>query len=321
MLIQVAAEEAGQRLDLFLRGRCPELSRSRIQALIKEGAVRVGGRPTRAAYLVRPGDCLCVAVPSPEQLEARAQQISLKILYEDADLLVLDKAAGMTVHPAPGAWEGTLVNALLHHCTDLSGINGVLRPGIVHRLDKDTSGLMVVAKNDAAHRHLAAQLQERRLERRYAALVWGVMAQDRGRVEAPIARHPRNRKKMAVVAGGRAAATLFAVQERLAFTTLLELKLETGRTHQIRVHLAHLGHPVFGDPVYGGRNRAGGVRPEFQQGCRWLLSLIKRQALHAQKLRFCHPRTGEEMDFAAELPQDMAALLEAARQVGSAKGT
>ena len=219
----------------------------------------------------------------------------------------------MTVHPAPGATEGTLVNALLHHCRDLSGINGALRPGIVHRLDKETSGLMLVAKRDAAHRTLAASLQAHQIERRYAALVWGVLREENGRIEAPIGRHPKNRKKMAVVEDGRAAATHFSVVEYCPFTTLVECQLETGRTHQIRVHLAHIGHPVFGDPVYGGRDQARGIRPEYRRQANWMLSLIKRQALHAKKLRFAHPTTGEMMEFTAPLPEDLQAVLEAAR--------
>ena len=313
MDLAVPVESASERLDLFLRTHCPQHSRSSIQALIKAGAIRVNGKKTRPAYLVQPGDEIAVELPEPKPSTACPEPLPLSIAYEDDDLLVVNKAAGMTVHPAPGATEGTLVNALLHHCRDLSGINGALRPGIVHRLDKETSGLLLVAKRDDAHRRLAHSLQARQIERCYLALVWGGMREAEGRIEAPIGRHPKNRKKMAVVEDGRAAATNFKVAERCPFTTLVECQLETGRTHQIRVHLAHIGHPVFGDSVYGGRDQARGVRPEYRRQANWMLSLIKRQALHAQKLRFAHPTTGETMEFTAPLPEDFQAALEAAR--------
>ncbi len=316
MHIVVPAAAPEERLDLFLRTRCPELSRSRIQTLIKAGEILVNGTEVRQSYLVQPGDEIAVVLPAPAALEASPQDLPLAIVYEDADLLVVDKAAGMIVHPAPGVQDGTLVNALLHHCRDLSGINGVLRPGIVHRLDKETSGLLVVAKNDIAHRTLAARLQAHEIERRYLALVWGVYREDGGRVEAPIDRNPKNRKKMAVVEGGRAAATNFSVVERCPFTTLVECQLETGRTHQIRVHMAHIGHPVFGDPVYGGRTQTEGIRPEYRRQAKWMLGLIKRQALHAKELRFAHPITGVAMEFAVEPPEDMGAVVAAARVVG-----
>ncbi len=313
MQFRVSSEDAPQRLDLFLSRRCPQLSRSRIQGLIREGAIQVNGQTSRPRYLVRPGDQVELELPAPEPLAIAPEEIPLSILFEDRELLVLDKGPEMTVHPAPGSWQGTLVNALLHHCRDLSGINGVLRPGIVHRLDRATTGLLVVAKTDAAHRHLAAQLQRHSLERRYLALVWGHPSRPQGRIEAPIGRHPRDRKKMAVVEGGRAAITHYAVAERLAFLSRLDLRLETGRTHQIRVHLQHLGHPVFGDPVYGGRAPRclqPGQRPEALA----LLSMIDRQALHARSLRFQHPRTGEWLEFTAPLPEDLARLIAAARE-------
>ena len=314
MQIQVPPQDKPQRLDLFLSLHHADLSRTRVQSLIKQGAVLINGHPSRASYVVREGDAIAIDLPAPEPLEIEPEDLPLNILFEDQDLLVLDKAAGMVVHPAPGAWQGTLVNALLHHCADLSGINGVLRPGIVHRLDKDTTGLLVVAKNDAAHRHLATQLEARQIQRRYLALVWGHPKEDQGRIHAPIGRNPRDRKLMAVVAGGRDALTHFTVQERFAFLSRLDLRLETGRTHQIRVHLQHLGHPIFGDPTYGGRNRTRGIRPEYRRPAEHLLGLIDRQALHAQKLRFTHPTTGESMEFEAELPADLARLLEAVRQ-------
>jgi 23S rRNA pseudouridine1911/1915/1917 synthase len=311
MDFQVSSQDAAQRLDLFLVDHCPALSRSRIQALIREKVVRVNGKPTRSSYSIRPGDRVELDAPDPVPLKVEPESLPLNILFEDGDLLVVDKVAGMTVHPAPGSRSGTLVNALLAHCRDLSGINGVLRPGIVHRLDKETSGLLVVAKNDLAHRHLAAQLRARRMQRRYTALVWG-HPEAEGRIEAPIARHPRDRKRMAVVEGGRGAATRFAVVERFAFLSLLDLQLETGRTHQIRVHMQHVGYPVFGDPVYGGRHRIGGLRPEYRRQAESMLDMIDRQALHARELRFAHPRTGEEMAFASGLPGDMARVMAAA---------
>ncbi len=315
MQIEVQEVEVDQRLDLFLRQRCPELSRSRIQTLVKEGSVCVNGQAVRPAYLVQEGDRVELEVPAPQPLEVAPEHIALDIVYEDGDLLVVNKASGMTVHPAPGARDGTLVNALLHHCGDLSGINGVLRPGIVHRLDKDTSGLMVVAKSDVAHRGLAEQLHERQIERRYSALVWGIPKEARGVVDKPLGRNPKNRKKMGIVEDGRAARTHYELSERFDFTSLIQLKLETGRTHQIRVHMQDLGHPVFGDPVYAGRERTEGIRPEMRRRARWMLSLIKRQALHARQLNFVHPLTGEQMAFCADWPEDMQRVIEAARAV------
>ena len=313
MHIEVQEVEADQRLDLFLRQRCPELSRSRIQTLVKDGDVSVNGAAVRSAYLVQAGDRIEMTMPALQTLQAVPEHIPLDIVYEDGDLLVVNKASGMTVHPAPGTPDGTLVNALLHHCVDLSGINGVLRPGIVHRLDKETSGLMVVAKSDTAHRHLAEQLQERQIERRYSALLWGIPKEEHGTVDAPLGRSAKNRKKMGIVEEGRHARTHYSVIERHGFTSLAELKLETGRTHQIRVHMQHLGHPVFGDPVYAGRERTEGIRPEMRRRARWMLSLIKRQALHARQLRFSHPSTAAEMTFCADWPADMRDVIEAAR--------
>ena len=314
MRLAVSPEEAPQRLDLFLSRHYPDFSRSRLQGLIKEGAVRVNGQPARSSYQIRPADYIDLELPAPTALAVDPEAIPLSIIFEDEDLLVLDKGSGMTVHPAPGSWQGTLVNALLHHCHDLSGINGVLRPGIVHRLDRDTTGLLVVAKNDTAHRALAAQLQSRKLERRYSALVWGRPRLSPGRIEAPVGRHPRDRKKMGVVAGGRAALTHYQVAESFAFLSLLDLRLETGRTHQIRVHLQHLGNPVFGDPVYGGRSPIGGLQPAQRLRAAELLLLITRQALHARNLRFAHPRSGEWLEFSAPLPADMQTLIAAVRQ-------
>ncbi|HJP29848.1 MAG TPA: RluA family pseudouridine synthase [Candidatus Latescibacteria bacterium] len=315
----VVDEEAEHsRLDVFLQGVCDDLSRSRIQGLIGTAAVRVGGASRKVSYRVRLGDCVEVDVPEAVPLQAVAQDLPLTILHEDADLLVIDKAAGMTVHPAPGSPDGTLVNALLHHCSDLSGVNGVLRPGIVHRLDRDTTGLLMVAKNDHAHRHLAAQLEARTVERRYMALVWGTV-REAGVIDAALNRNPKDRLKMAVVRrGGRRAVTHYEPQEELAgFLTRIALRLETGRTHQIRVHALHMGHPVFGDPVYGGRSQVNGIEPKLRPAAQGLLDDLQRQALHAATLGFVHPSTGEQMRFSSDLPADMEQTLSAARELGS----
>ena len=313
MQFHVSSHDKGQRLDLFLSRCCSLFSRSRIQVLIKDGHILVNGEKMRSSYSVCAGDRISIDSPPPQRLAVKPENIPLDILYQDDDLLVLDKSANMAVHPAPGSWEGTLVNALLYHCRDLSGINGLLRPGIVHRLDKGTTGLMVVAKNDEAHRGLAVQLERRVIERHYTALVWGHPREDRGQIEAAIGRNPRDRKKMAVVEGGRAAVTHFEVVERFDFLSKLDLRLKTGRTHQIRVHLQHKGHPVFGDPIYGGVNRIRGIKAEFRRRAEVLQELIHRQALHARTLRFDHPRNGTPMEFTAEFPADFARVLAAAR--------
>ena len=309
MEIRVPPEAESQRLDLFVSRVCPELSRSRVQQLIKNGAVTVNGGGRRPSYAVCAEDMVLVDVPAPELMELEGEDVPLNILHEDEDLLVLDKPAGMVVHPAPGVSTGTLVNALLHHCGDLSGIGGVLRPGIVHRLDKDTTGLLVVAKSDRGHKGLAGQLEDRSMQRTYTALVWGVVGTEVDRIEAPIGRHPRDRKRLAVVEGGRDAVTNLRRVQCFDFMTLLELKLETGRTHQIRVHLQHYGFPVFGDPVYGGRNQVRGIKAELRRQAESLLKMIDRQALHAAKLQFKHPASGKELVFTATLPEDFANVL------------
>ncbi len=312
MQIEVSPQDPPERLDLYLSRRLQDTSRAQIQRLIKAHAIRLNDQPTLASYKIQPGDCIAVEAPEPQPAKASAEDLPLNVVYEDSDLIVVDKTAGMAVHPAPGVYDGTLVNALLHHCQDLSGINGVLRPGIVHRIDKDTSGLLLVAKNDVAHRHLAAQLQAHDIDRTYTSLVWGNIEQDRGRIEAPIDRNPKNRKKMAIIEGGKEAATNFAVVQRFPYLTLLDLRLETGRTHQIRVHVLHHGHPVFGDPVYGGRSQTQGIKPEYRRHAKYLLTLIKRQALHARQLGFAHPRSGERLEFSSELPADLTAVIAAA---------
>ena len=288
---------AGERLDRFLAGRELEVSRSHIQKLIESGCVLVNGRTAKANAKLREGDAVETEIPEAQELEILPEAIPLDILYEDSDVIVINKARGMVVHPAAGAADGTLVNALLHHCEDLSGINGVIRPGIVHRLDKDTSGVMVAAKNDRAHVDLAEQIREKTAQRIYRAIVCGTIAEDRGEIRAPIGRHPTERKKMAVVPGGKEARTLFRVVERFPAHTLVECRLKTGRTHQIRVHMAYIGHPLLGDPKYGRKTLD-----------------IAGQALHSCELSFTHPRTKERMTFAAEMPEDMKAILHALRR-------
>ena len=309
----IQEEDEGERLDRFVPRVLEDLSRSRVQGLVAEGAVLVNDAAKRSGYRLRIGDRVTVQVPDPVELVARPEDLPLAVVHEDADLLVVDKPAGMAVHPAPGSPSGTLVNALLHHCRDLSGINGVLRPGIVHRLDRGTTGLLMVAKNDTAHRGLAAQLEERSVERCYAALVWGSPAEE-GVVDEPLDRNPADRKRMAVVEGGRRAVTRFRRRRALGFLSLLELRLETGRTHQIRVHMQHLGHPVFGDPVYGGRTRVRGIEPRLREAARRLLEGLDRQALHAASLGFTHPRSGEALRFESPLPEDMERTLQGATE-------
>jgi 23S rRNA pseudouridine1911/1915/1917 synthase len=299
--------DADERLDSYLATRL-DASRSRVAQWIEAGRVLVNGRPARKRDRPRAGDRVLLELPPPEPSPLTAEAIPLSILHEDADLLVVDKPAGLVVHPAPGHAAGTLVNALLHHVGDLSGIGGVLRPGIVHRLDRDTSGLMIVAKHDTAHRRLAAALQARRIRRRYLTLAWGHLPADTLTVDAPIARHPTDRKRMAVVEGGRRAVTHFRRLEQWPAAELVRAELETGRTHQIRVHLQHAGHPVVGDPVYAaGRER--GFSGSAQRWARELARRVPRQFLHAAELEFRHPRTGEPLRFAAPLPADLAEAL------------
>lgn len=283
-------QDAGTRVDVYLAKEQAAPSRSCVQKLVESGLVTVSGRPVKPSYRVAEGDVIEVRIPPPEKVSLEPEDIPLDIVYEDADVVVVNKPAGMVVHPAAGNYAGTLVHALLHHCRDLSGIGGELRPGIVHRLDKDTSGLMVVAKNDAAHAALARQIKARTVVRKYLAIVHGRLAEDEGTVDAPIGRHPVHRKKMAVVPGGRRAVTHWKVRRRYRVFTLVECKLETGRTHQIRVHMAYIGHPVVGDPIYGPRKPAFG---------------LSGQALCAYQLGFYHPRTGEWKEFTIPLPEEM----------------
>src|SRR3990172_8149977 len=297
--LELTADRSGERLDVFLARRRPELSRSYAQRLISESMVTVAGRATKPSQLIASGERVVVRIPPPEPLELTPERIPIAIIYQDRNILVVDKPAGLTVHPAPGHPRGTLVNALLAICPDLQGIAGTLRPGIVHRLDKDTSGLLVVAKNDRAQRSLAQQLKEREVRKTYLALVHGVPRPADGVIEAPIGRHPKNRKKMAVVAGGRAAETRYRTRQVLDGYALLEVQPVTGRTHQIRVHLAAIGHPVVGDATYGRRS-----------------AVIGRQFLHAHRLAFTLPTSRRLVEFESPLPRDLREALEEMRRAG-----
>jgi len=306
-----------ERIDRFLARVFSDFSRSMIQKLIDEGRVLVNGSVTKPSHLVNPGEKIDLFVPEPQKLEVEPEAIPLDIVYEDEHLIVIDKPAGMVVHPAFANYSGTLVNALLYHCRDLSGIGGVQRPGIVHRLDKDTSGLIVVAKDDRTHQGLAEQFKSKSVEREYVAVVWGRPRPGRGRVETFLGRHPKDRKKIAVLSGGRWAVTNYEVVESFEFLSLVRLQLETGRTHQIRVHMSHIGHPVFGDPVYGGRSRKlGSLPPAQRRKAQQLLEGMKRQALHARTLGFVHPVTRERLRFESPLPDDMSELLRRLREGG-----
>ncbi len=298
-----------ERLDCFLASGLSELSRSQLKKLIDEGQVLLDGLPAKPGARLKGGEVLTVSIPAPVPAEALPEPIQLNLVYEDRHLIVLDKPAGMVVHPAPGHQGGTLVNALLHHCTDLSGIGGELRPGIVHRLDKDTSGVLVATKDDATHRHLSRQFKAHTIRRRYLALVHGLVAQETGTVDRPIGRHPLHRQKMSSAARvGRQAVTHWRVVQRfdLDRLTLLELRLETGRTHQIRVHLAEMNLPVVGDPVYG---TPGRLRDMPDTALRARLQRLERQFLHARLLGFLHPQTGEYMEFESPLPADLAEIV------------
>ena len=282
------ASDSGARLDAWLAGRLDGVTRSGAARLIEDGAVTVNGKAAAKSVRLRGGERVAVALPDPEPLDAVPQNIPLDIVYEDADVIVINKPKGMVVHPAPGHPDKTLVNALLYHCGDaLSGINGALRPGIAHRIDRDTTGLIIAAKNDAAHQSLAAQLQDHTLSRIYRCLVVGGPREDAGTVDAPVGRSAKDRKKMSVTPTGRRAVTHWNVVERLRGCTDLQCRLETGRTHQIRVHMAYIGHPVLGDPVYG--------TP---------IPGLTGQCLHAVGLRFVHPRTGKPMELSCPLPEE-----------------
>jgi len=293
--------DTAKRLDVWLTSVLGEFSRSYIEKLIEEGNATVNGKAVKSSYRLKAEDRVEVNIPEPKMLEVKAEQIELDIIHEDDDIIVINKPRGMVVHPAAGNYSGTLVNALLEHCGDsLSDINGVIRPGIVHRIDKDTSGVLVVAKNNRSHAFLSDLLKEHDINRIYYAVAEGLINEDKGTIDAPIGRHPVDRKKMAVnVKNGRRAVTRFKVLERFKKATLLELKLETGRTHQIRVHMSYIGHPLLGDEVYGRKKNPYGFHG---------------QALHAGTLGFIHPGTGEYVEYSAEPPQEFVELVEKLRQ-------
>ena len=295
LTLQPNKENAGQRVDAWLAANLEDVTRSAAQRLLEEGRVTCGGKALAKNYKLNGTETVEVCLPDPEPVDVLPQDIPLDVVYEDADVIVVNKPKGLVVHPAPGHPDGTLVNALLYHCGDsLSGIGGELRPGIVHRIDRDTSGLIIAAKNDFAHQKLAAQLQDHTLARVYECVVVGNLKEDSGTVDAPIGRHPVDRKKMAVVSNGRPAVTHWTVLERFQGFTYVECRLETGRTHQIRVHMAHIGHPILGDTVYGAKKPVPGLRG---------------QCLHAVGLRFLHPRTGEAVELSCPLPEEFQTQL------------
>jgi 23S rRNA pseudouridine1911/1915/1917 synthase len=305
--IEVEPEAAGTRLDALLAERLEGQSRSSVQRLIEAGEITVDGLICRPSLKLKGGESIQVTVPAPVAAIPLAEDIPLEIVYEDADLVVINKPAGMTVHPGAGVDSGTLVNALLHHCTDLSGIGGEIRPGIVHRLDKGTSGLLVVAKNDAAHRGLSTQFAEHSIKRRYLALVYGNPREDKGRIEGIIGRHPTDRLRLSGIArNGKHAVTHWRVSERFGTAALLEVRLETGRTHQIRVHLTEAGMPLMGDPLYPDGGRFNNLKdPKLKK----LVSSLGRQALHAFILGFIHPVANQYLEFSADPPADLQELL------------
>ncbi len=300
ILLRASEESKNQRLDAFLASSLDGLTRSQAARLIESGEVAVNGRAVSKSYKLAGGEDVAVTLPEPEPVEAVPQDIPLDVVYEDADVIVVNKPSGMVVHPAPGHPDGTLVNALLYHCAGtLSGVGGALRPGIVHRIDRDTSGLIIAAKNDAAHQYLSAQLADHTLARTYECIVVGALREDRGTVDAPIARHPTDRKRMAVVAGGREAVTHWEVIARYPGYTHVRCRLETGRTHQIRVHMAYIGHPILGDTVYGAKKEVPG---------------LTGQCLHAVGLRFLHPRTHEVVELSCPLPDEFTRMLQKIRK-------
>jgi 23S rRNA pseudouridine1911/1915/1917 synthase len=300
-------QDQGKRLDIFLAQKAPGLSRSQIQRFIENGNVTVGGKKAKASQRLKTSDRVTMILPEPRTSEILGEPIPLKILYEDSHLLVVDKPAGMVVHPGAGHFSGTLVNALLHHCSDLSGIGGILRPGIVHRIDKDTSGILVVAKDDSTHRGLAEQFKKHSPTRKYIGIAWGILPEE-GQIDAEIGRHQRHRQKMSIhTRKGREALTQWRTLKNFKHFTLAEFQLRTGRTHQIRVHLSSIGHPLLGDPVYGGRRRLSSIPCPY---LRQRLGQFKRQALHAAELGFIHPATGESLSFRSALPEEIQEILD-----------
>ena len=307
---QVPPESDGARLDRCLAELHPDWTRSRVRRLIDAGHVLLNQEPAKPSATVHHGDRIAVDEPPLEPLNVEAEDIPLDIVFEDDDLLLVNKPVGLVIHPAAGNPSGTLVNALLHHCSDLSGIGGVERPGIVHRLDKDTTGLLVVAKSDRAHLGLSLAFRNRKIHKTYLAVCFGTPGEPDGIVDAPIDRHPRDRQQMAVIATGRTARTLFHVDEEFAGASLISCRPITGRTHQIRVHMAHVGHAIVGDPLYAGRQWRNLSDPQARAACR----SFPRQALHARRLEFTHPVTGEEVAFEAPVPDDIEELVKTLRE-------
>ncbi len=314
---RVGQAHAGGRLDALVASEVEHCSRSYAAALIRQGCVTVDGAAKKPGYVVKAGEVVCGRIAPPETSSFLPEKVPLQILYEDAELLVVNKSPGMVVHPSPGHRSGTLVNALMHHCPDLAGISGSLRPGIVHRLDKDTSGVLVVAKNSRAMHHLAAQFKSRDVRKKYLALVYGNPRQDSGSVAEPIGRHPVDRKKMSVVTRApRSALTLWRVREQFNGACLLELDIRTGRTHQIRVHCKAMGHPVIGDPVYGNRGdkkRLASISSEMDRA----IAPLDRQMLHAWRISIIHPATGARLTMEAPPPADMTGLIDHFRDISS----
>jgi len=318
--IRVKASDEAKRLDVLVASFLAGHTRTFVAKLIIDGHIRVDGRPKKPGYRVKSGERVSGFIPPPAPVEFKPEPIPLDILFEDAHIIVVNKQPGLVVHPAPGHFSGTMVNGLLYHCPDLGGIGGELRPGIVHRLDKDTSGTLVVAKNDAAHIHLSRQFKSRQVQKAYLALVYGKVKPSTGSVKLPIGRHPADRKRMSTVSHrGRSAQTDWAVKEEFAGSTLLELNLKTGRTHQIRVHCNAIHHPIVGDKVYRPRRLEKTIAAGHPQSAEILQALksVKRQMLHARRLSFRHPHTGQAVSFESPLPEDMAQLIGKLRQIGS----
>jgi 23S rRNA pseudouridine1911/1915/1917 synthase len=308
---EVSQENAGSRLDLFLSRMELELSRNQVQRLIEKGRILVNDNPHKASYRLRSGDQVLVSLPPPQPSQLEPIQLSLEVVFEDDHLIAINKPPGLVVHPATSHKKTTLVHGLLHHCDKLADLGGPLRPGIVHRLDKDTSGILVVAKENSAYRHLIHQFKEKSVHKEYTALVHGSLRQSSGQFTEPIRRHPKNRKKMGIIAGGREASTFWWLENSFGEVSLVKVVIKTGRTHQIRVHFAHAHHPVVGDATYGGKKRVRSVQNPLLRG---RLSKVRRQMLHARRLVLEHPATGETLYLSAELPEDISDLLQFLRK-------